>query len=112
MKKHILRTALRLGVAALVCSASAQTATFLYDDGSGTANAGSYAPGSNFTFSIRINFAPGGTVSDLNGISYWFEQQNSSAPFYFSITNRDVTGSSFDFKQTPNLTYPQNLSPQ
>ncbi len=45
------------------------------------------------------------------GLSYWFEQQSPLAPYYFSITNRDISGSSFTFLQTPGLTYPQALAP-
>src|SRR5256885_4027218 len=92
-------------------SASAQTAVFSFDDHSGTANAGTYNPGDSFTFSITLTFAPGGAVQNLDGLSYWFEQQNPSAPFYFSITNRDKTGSMFTDLQTPGLVYPQNMTP-
>jgi hypothetical protein len=114
MRKHLLLAVTALVYAcacALGPTASAQTVTFSYNDGVGTPNAGTYTPGSSFTFSIQINFAPGGNISDLNGFSYWFEQQNPNAPFNFSITNRDVTGSQFTFLQTPSLTYPQNLAP-
>ena len=98
-------------IAVIASTASAQTVSFGYDDGVGTPNAGTYTPGSSFTFSIRINFTSGGSVTDLNGFSYWFEQQNPSAPFNFAITNRDLTGSPFSFPQTPGLTYPQNMTP-
>ena len=91
---------------------SGQTASFAYNDGVGTPNAGSYAPGSSFTFSISLTFTAGGTVANLEGLSYWFEQQNASGPFNFSITQRNVTGSQFTLLQTPGLTYPQALSPQ
>ena len=99
---------------ALNCApfASGQTATFSFNDGSGTANAGSYSSGSSFTFSITLNFVPGGNIADLNGFSYWLEQQNPNSPFNFAITNRDVSGSQFTFLQTPGLTYPQNMTPQ
>src|SRR3954466_13884184 len=106
--------AVTLTVCALCVSpfASAQTALFSYNDGSGIPNAGSYLPGSSFTFSISLAFAPGGAVTNLEGLSYWFEQQNPGAPFNFAITNRDVTGSQFSDLQTPGLSYPQNLTPQ
>jgi hypothetical protein len=97
-------------VSASVCSA--QTATFSYNDGNGIGNAGSYTPGSSFSFSITLAFAPGGAVTNLEGLSYWFEQQSPSAPFNFAITNRDATGSQFTLLQTPGLTYPQNMTPQ
>jgi hypothetical protein len=107
-------------IAALVCTvaglstASAQTALFSYNDNVGTPNAGTYTPGSSFTFAIDITFAPGGNVANMAGLSYWFEQQNPNAPFYFGITNRDLSSSIFSFPQTTNaqLTYPQNLTPQ
>jgi hypothetical protein len=92
--------------------ASAQTATFSYDDGNGAGNAGTYSPGSSFTFSITLHFVAGGNISNVAGLSYWFEQQNPNSPFNFAITNRNVTGSQFSDLQTPGLTYPQNLTPQ
>ena len=92
--------------------ASAQTALFSYNDGIGAPDAGVYEPGSSFTFSISLAFTPGGSVANLEGLSYWFEQQNPGAPFNFSITNRDVTGSMFTDLQTPGLTYPQNMTPR
>src|SRR5437016_3699960 len=113
MKKHLLVaiTAL-LSVFATVAVSKAQTALFIYNDGSGTPNAGTYTPGSTFTFSINLAFAPGGSVVNLDGLSYWFQQSfPAMAPFPFSITLRDVTGSQFTFLQTPGLTYPQTLNP-
>jgi hypothetical protein len=107
-------------LAVLVCTvaglstASAQTALFSYNDNVGTPDAGTYTPGSSFTFAIDITFAPGGSVANMVGLSYWFEQQNPNAPFYFAITNRDLSSSIFSFPQTANaqLTYPQNMTPQ
>jgi hypothetical protein len=97
---------------AAVSPAKAQTASFAYNDGSGLPDSGTYTPGSSFTFSITLAFTAGGAVANLEGLSYWFEQSTSSAPFYFSITNRNVTGSMFTTLQTPGLTYPQSLAPQ
>src|SRR6266404_1679295 len=110
MKKQFL-----IAIALLVASfgaAQAQTALFIYNDGSGAPNAGTYTPGSSFTFSINLAFTPGGTIANLDGLSYWLRQSMPSiAPFPFSITLRDVTGSMFTDLQTPRLTYPQNLNP-
>lgn len=92
-------------------SAQAQTAVFGFDDGVGVATAGTYNPGDSFTFSITLGFAPGGNMPNVDALSYWLEQQNPNAPFYFSITNRDNTGSTFTDLQTPHITYPQSLSP-
>ena len=91
--------------------ASAQTAVFGFDDHNGAPDSGTYMPGDSFTFSITLTFAPGGTVQNLDGLSYWFQQQSPVAPFYFSITNRDDTGSMFTDLQTPGLVYPQSLTP-
>src|ERR1043166_19106 len=109
---------LTIGIAAFVLilagasAARAQTDLFIYNDGNGVPNAGTYTPGSSFTFSINMQFAPGGNVQNLAGLSYWFQQKTpSSAPFPFSITLRNPSGSQFSFLQTPNPTYPQNLSP-
>jgi hypothetical protein len=113
MKKHLLAAA-----AALTCTfaaisvSSAQTAVFSYSDGVGTLNAGTYTPGSSFTFSITLAFTPGGNIANLEGLSYWFEQQNPNAPFNFAITLRDVTGSQFTDLQTSSLAYPQAMTPQ
>ncbi len=110
MKKYLIAI-----LAAVACSgalapkASAQ-ATFSYNDGNGTPNAGSYTPGSSFTFALNLVYVPGGTLTNLEGLSYWL-QQNQASPFNFAITLRDVTGSQFTALQTPSLTYPQNLVP-
>ena len=110
--------ALSLGLAA--SSAKAQTALFSYDDmgaGGGLPNSGTYHPGDSFTVQVSLAFAPGGSVANLDGLSYWFQQTSpNSAPFPFSITLRDTsvaTGNLNDQTelQTPNLTYPQNLNP-
>src|ERR1700730_2698776 len=97
---------------AAASATKAQTALFIYDDGSGTPNAGTYTPGSSFTFNISLAFTPGGSIQNLDGLSYWFQQTNPSiAPFPFSITLRNVTGSMFTDLQSPTLTYPQTLNP-
>jgi hypothetical protein len=97
---------------AVVAAANAQTALFIYDDNSGVPNAGTYTPGSSFTFDISLAFTPGGSIANLDGLSYWFQQANPSiAPFPFSITLRNVTGSMFTDLQTSGLTYPQALNP-
>ena len=87
------------------------TANFNYSDGSGPGDAGFYPAGASFTFAINLNFVPGGNVANLGGFSYWFEQQNPLAPYYFAITNRDVSGSAFMSLQTPGMAYPQALGP-
>ena len=110
MKKQLLFAVAALLI--IIGSAKAQTALFIYNDNSGVPNAGTYTPGSSFTFNISLAFAPGGTISNLDGLSYWLQQSMPSiAPFPFSVTLRDVTGSMFTDLQTPGLTYPQNLSP-
>ncbi len=111
MKKYLMVVGAVLALSyAGITSTQAQSATFSYDDGSGVPNAGSYSPGSSFTFSISLAFTPGGAIGNLEGLSYWF-QQNEASPFNFAITLRDVTGSQFTALQTPSLTYPQNLVP-
>src|SRR4051794_5410159 len=95
---------------AAVGIASAQTANFTFDDMNGPGDAGFYPAGASFTMSINLSFAPGGTISNLEGLSYWFEQPSPLPPFYFAITNRDLTGSQFT-SLAGNPTYPQNLAP-
>jgi hypothetical protein len=87
------------------------TANFIFDDGNGPADAGTYPAGASFTFSINLSFTPGGNIANLDGLSYWFEQQSPLAPFYFAITNRNFTGSQFTSAQSPSLAYPQLLMP-
>jgi hypothetical protein len=113
MKKQIL-----VAIALVLCglgAAQAQTTLFIYNDngaGGGAANSGTYTPGSSFTFDISLAFTPGGTIANLDGLSYWLKQAVPSiAPFPFSVTLRDVTGSIFTDLQTPGLTYPQSLNP-
>src|ERR1051326_1672999 len=120
MRKYLVATfvafAFTLGAVSNILATPA-TASFTFDNGTATPNSGTYAPGSSFTFAIDLSFAPGTgvggrMVNNLDGLSYWFQQTSpSGAPFSFSITNRDFTGSQFTFPQTAHLTYPQTLSP-
>ena len=111
MKKQLL-VAIAL-VLLILGAAQAQTALFIYND------EGRWCPTPAPTLRARASpsdislaFTPGGTISNLDGLSYWLQQSMPSiAPFPFSITLRDVTGSMFTDLQTPGLTYPQNLSP-
>ena len=73
-----------LGCFGAFSSASAQTALFTYNDGNGTPDAGTYHPGDSFTFSITLAFTPGGTISNLDGVSYWL-QQNSPASLLYQL---------------------------
>jgi hypothetical protein len=59
---------------------------------------------------VRLNFVPGGSIPNLEGISYWL-QQNSGAPFNFSIIDRNLSGSLFTDAQTPGISYPQAMGP-
>ena len=107
----LLLAIIAVSLLATTRDSSAQTANFSFDDMNGQADAGIYPAGWSFTIAINLSFAPGGNVANLVGLSYWFEQMSPLAPFYFSITNRDATGSQFSFLQTPGLTYPQSLAP-
>ena len=110
-----IQTCLALAVAAclfaVVPAAPGQTASFTFDDMNGPADQGIYPAGAHFTLSINLAFAAGGNVANLAGLTYFFEQQSPLAPFNFSITDRDGTGSSFTSLQTTGLTYPQALTP-
>src|SRR5690348_6846414 len=95
MKKQLL-IAIALVLTTLgAAQAQSPTALFIYNDGGaggGGANSGTFTPGSSFTFSIDLTFVPGGSISNLDGLSYWFTQQSPGSPTPFAITNRDVTG--------------------
>src|SRR5438270_9743141 len=112
IKKQLL-VAIAL-VLATIGAVQAQSALFIYNDGGaggGASNTGTYTPGSSFTFSINLGFVAGGSIANLDGLSYWMTQQSPGSPTPFAITLRDVTGSMFTDLQTPGLTYPQNLNP-
>ena len=113
MKKQLMAAIAVIGTLLwMVSSSSAQTATFLYNDGNGLPDAGSYSPGDSFTFSITLAFTAGGAVTNLDGLSYWFQQQSpGGGPFIASITLRDPSTSPFSDLQSPSLSYPQNLNP-
>src|SRR5438132_5786154 len=86
------------------------TATLSFNDGLGTPNAGSYTPGQSFNFDITLSVtssAPN-AMSDVNGLSYWFATSAANTGF-FSITNRNLTGSPFSLAITPGITYPQPI---
>src|SRR5437763_16240698 len=94
MKKHLLvAIAALLSVFAAVSASQAQSALFIYNDGSGTPNAGTYTPGSTFTFSINLGFVAGGVIINLVGISYWMTQQRPCFPTPFELSFHDVIGS-------------------
>src|SRR5947209_1217342 len=112
MKKLAITAVALIAIWAAVSGARAQTALFIYNDNSGVPNAGTYHPGDTFTFDISLSFLPGGSIANLDGLTYFFQQTSPNvAPFPFSITLRSVSGSSFTDLQTPGLTYPQTLSP-
>ena len=117
-KNQLLMTLVAVALlgAAAFSKVSAQTANFIYNDGNGLPNAGIYHPGDSFTISISLAFTPGGTISNLDGVSYWLQQKSPGSPFIASVTLRDTTVATGGFNdqtqlQTPGLTYPQTLNP-
>jgi hypothetical protein len=101
MKSKLLTT---LGCLLLMAGLARANAVLSFNDNSGTPDAGSYTPGSSFTFDITLTVANSGSdpVANVNGLSYWFETSAVNNT-YFSITNRDVTGSQFSNTiQTPS----------
>lgn len=113
--KRCLQSGLLAAIALCLGSVSivnAQIATLSYNDGNGTANAGTYHPGDSFTFAINLAYTPGGNVNNLAGLSYWLQQESpAGSPFNFSITARNVTGSDFTFLQSPGAVFPQAMNP-
>jgi hypothetical protein len=73
-------------------------------------SAGTYTPGSTFTFDITLNVQNSGNdpVPDVSALSYWFETSAANNSF-FTITNRNLTASPFNDPQTPSITYPQAI---
>jgi len=68
--------------------------SLLFNDGSGQGDAGSYAPGASFTFTITLRVT-NMTPSDVRGLSYWFETSAANQN-YFTITTRDFGSSPFN----------------
>ncbi len=95
-----------IGCLLLMAGLVRANAVISFNDNSGTPNAGSYAPGSSFSFDISLNIQNSGSdpVPDANSISYWFETSAANNS-YFKITNRNLTGSSFTDPQS-SPTYP------
>jgi hypothetical protein len=68
-------------------------------------SAGTYAPGSSFSFDITLAVANSGTdpVPSVTGLSYWFETSAVNNSF-FTITARNITGSQFtDVQSSPSF---------
>jgi hypothetical protein len=111
-----MKNPLVIAIAALACTlcgistSPAQTAALSFSDGIGNPSSGTFGQGQQFNLTVTLNFAPGGNISNLEGLSYWL-QQNSGGPFHFAIASRDMTGSLFTVPQTPGITYPQNMAP-
>ena len=111
-----MKNPLVIAIAALACTlcgistSPAQTASFTFADSNGAPGTGTYGQGQSFNLSVTLNFAPGGSISNLEGLSYWL-QQNSGGPFAFAIASRDMTGSLFTVAQSPGITYPQSMAP-
>ena len=113
MKKYFAITALAFALVLATGSTGwAQAAVLGFDDHNGSPNSGTYSPGDSFTFTLNLHFIPGGTVLNVAGISYWLQQVGaaSGGPFYFSITNRDATGSQFTVLQSPGNIFPQPMN--
>jgi hypothetical protein len=86
---------------------SGQSAQFVYLNFSGHPT-----PGSSLSFDIVLNFTAGGSIANLNGLSYWmYKVTPPGGASNLAITLRDATGSLFDDLQSPSLTYSQNLDP-
>src|ERR1700682_2856027 len=105
--RHLKRLLL-IAAIALICPltgtprASAQSAQFSYSNFSGVGM--TYVAGSSFAFDITLNFTSGGAIANVNGLSYWMNQNTpAGAPFVFAITLRDATGSFFTDLQTPGI---------
>jgi hypothetical protein len=112
-RRNNMKQLLLIVAIALTCAltgtprASGQSAQFVYLNFSGN-----LTPGSTLSFDTVLNFGAGGSVTNLNGLSYWVHEVTSpGGASSLSITLRDVTGSLFDDLQSPSITYPQNLDP-
>jgi hypothetical protein len=107
MKAKLLTT---IGCLLLMAGFVRANAVLSFDDHSGTPNAGSYTPGSTFTFDINLAVANSGSdpVPNVSGLSYWFETAAANNSF-FKITNESLGSSPFNDPQTPGITFPQAI---
>lgn len=92
----------------MLSNAAFASISFIYDDHSGTPNAGTYAVGQVITFDIQISFT--NPPADAAGISYWFETGALSSG-YFSLTSRNLGASPFSVLAVP-ISSPELLDPQ
>lgn len=90
MKKTLLLTILCALTATGVAFGQSQTLSF--DDGVGTADAGSYDPDDTFTLDVSLTF----TGYDAYGISYWLDVPDASASLL------QITGITYFFFTDPN----------
>jgi len=108
VKKLLVISALALaGVVTAVSHVSAQSAFFTYTGLPTT----SVVAGSSFTVSVFLHFNSGGSMSNVQGLSYWMAHQNSSFAYPFSITLRDTANSVFNNRLSSSLAYPQIMDP-
>ncbi len=107
MKAKLLTT---IGCLLLMAGLVRANAVLSFNDNSGAPSAGSYTPGSTFTFDITLNVQNTGTdpVPNVSGLSYWFETSAANNSF-FKITNESIAGSPFTDPQTPGITFPQAI---
>ena len=98
MKAKLLTT---IGCLLLMAGLVRADAVLSFNDGTGTPNAGSYAPGSSFSFDITLSVTNTGAdpVPNVTGLSYWFETSAANNSF-FKITARNLTGSPFSDPQS------------
>jgi hypothetical protein len=86
MKKLLLVAALALTCAGIAAPrANAQSAQFTFTPISSISNV---APGQSIQFSINLVVMTGGTLNNVQGLTY-FLQQNGAGPYVFTITGRD-----------------------
>ncbi|MGI8819794.1 MAG: PEP-CTERM sorting domain-containing protein [Chthoniobacterales bacterium] len=109
MKKLLIVAA--LAVACLTTAApraTAQTSSFTFTGVPIT----SLNLGDSFTVSVFLNFTAGGTLQNLNGLSFWIAQYSGSG-FPFSLTGRNIGASIFTDLQTSNfnLQLPNIINP-
>ncbi len=103
MKKLLLTTAC---LAICTSFALGQTQTIAFDDGVGTADAGTYNPTDTFSFTVNLTLS-GWTTAGLtaSGLSYWLQVPTALAPF-ISIT----TNTYFTFTDSINPSVPKTFT--
>jgi len=110
MKKQLSIT---VGCLLLMVGLAFGDASLTFNNGTLTPDSGVYTAGSSFTLGLSATVTDSGSspLSNLAGYSLWIATGSANTG-YFSITNRDLSGSNFTDPNSPGISYPQAILPE